>query len=90
MHPIKFTDGGYTAFLQCREAIRFFEDDHCKEVSEATARKSAELYSFMAKSARNRPENQVFVAHLGDGWSTKRPYRDFLPVFPALNLPRPS
>ena len=56
MHTIEFTDGGNTAFLQLREAIRFFEDYHCKEVSEDRARKRAELYSFMAKSARSRPE----------------------------------
>jgi hypothetical protein len=56
MHTIEFTDGGNTAFLQLREAIRFFEDYHCKEVSGDQARKRAKLYSFIAKSARSRPE----------------------------------
>jgi hypothetical protein len=62
MHTIEFTDSGNAAFLQRREAIHFFEDNHCKEVSETRAGKSAELYSFIAKSARNWLEIQAFVA----------------------------
>jgi hypothetical protein len=74
MHTIEFTDGGNTAFLQLREAIRFFEDDHCKEVSEDWARKSAELYSFMAKSARNKPEIHIFVVRSGGEVNVRASY----------------
>ena len=52
MHTIELTDSGDAAFLKLGEAIRFFEDDHCKGVSKGYDSEKRGIILFYAQTVQ--------------------------------------